>query len=163
MVSRHAPAAFPKGMVFLDYSMVIRGAPRPVIGTSRWVISASRPVIGGPRHVTGTPRWCQARPKFTVALREVTKHITITLMLHLYQSAKIPDTTKASPNVLLGTDSLLTSMHLSNTPNHLRQVRRLLVTKIHFENVLSLVYAALCINSRIWHGEIERDDLTWSS
>jgi hypothetical protein len=29
--------------------------------------------------------------------------------------------------------------------------------------ILHLVYAALGVNSRSWHGQIERDDLPWSS
>jgi len=92
---------------------LVIGPPWLVIGAPRHVIGASRHVIGAPRLVIGVP-WCsQVHPKFSLALRGVSKLISITPMVLLYESSVITATLKASRNALLGSDSLLKLTHLS--------------------------------------------------
>jgi len=94
-------------LFFPDCSTVIRGAPRlvagaprSVAGTPRFVAGAPRIITGAPRLVAGPSRCSQLHPKFSLALRGVSKPITITPMVLLYQSSEIPVTLKASRNTL---------------------------------------------------------------
>jgi hypothetical protein len=114
-------------LFFPDCSIVIRGAPRLVAGAPRLVVGAPRLVVGAPRLVAGAPRLVagaprlvagaprcsQVYPKFSPALRDVPKLITITPMVLLYQSSEISVTPKAGRTALLRSDTLLKLTHLS--------------------------------------------------
>jgi len=114
MISRRAPAAFPKKMLFFpDCSTVIRGAPRPVTGAPSLVAGAPRCSQDCPRRSQACHRCSQVHPKFSLALRHVPKPITVTPMVLLYQSSEIPVTLKAGRNALLQSGTLLKLTHLS--------------------------------------------------
>jgi len=66
-----------------------------------------------PRLAVCAPRCSLVHPKFSPVLWCVSKLITLTPMVLLYQSSEIPVTLKASQNALLGYDTLLKLTHLS--------------------------------------------------
>jgi len=90
-------------------SQLDAGAPRLVVGAPRLV--SSSPWCS--QVLPGAPRCSQVLPKSSPALRGVLKFITITPMALLYLSSEIPVALKAGRNALLGSDTLLKSMHLS--------------------------------------------------
>jgi hypothetical protein len=92
---------------------LVIGAPRLVVGAPKLVVGTPRLVVGAPRLVTGAPRCSQVHLKFSPALRDVLKLITITPMALLYQSSEIPVTLKAGRNAILLYDTHLKLTYLS--------------------------------------------------
>ena len=90
---------FPKSFVFPDCSTIGWVAPRHVTRT--------------PRIDVGAARCCQGHLMFSPALWGVSKLITITPTVLLYQSSQIPVTLNASRDDILGYYTYLNLTHLS--------------------------------------------------
>jgi hypothetical protein len=108
-----AQAMFAMKMIFPECSVVIGGAP---------TLSSGAPwhVVGRPSLTAGTPRWSRVNLKFTPVICEVPKLITLSPMVFIFQSSKIPVTLKVKQMVFPWFDSLLKfsefSLHSTSSP-----------------------------------------------
>jgi len=97
----------------LQWFQVLPGLLLALPGDPTLVVGTLRLLAGAPRLVAGARRCSQVHSRFSPALRGVLKLITITLMSLRFVSSEIPVTPKAGWNALVGSNTLLTLMHLS--------------------------------------------------